>query len=189
MKVLKPEKPSVDFLAPENEKNLLTNTAETTPEKAKPRLLYFFIGLLAILLIVLGIRTLAAPSQNETDPATGLLRPKKIGLFQTVKNFLFAQDTPVIGEENDRINILLLGIGGPGHDGPYLSDTNIIVSVRPSTKEVAMISIPRDLGVKMENYGTYRINYADSLGESKTAGQGGEYARKIFSDTFHIKFR
>ncbi len=185
MKEPKPEKPSVDFLSPGNEKKLLTPSDAIKPGKNKPWLLYFFIGLFAFMLILLGARTLMIPPQSDPD-TYGMLSPKKIGFFQTVKNFLFSQDNPVIGEENDRINILLLGIGGPGHEGPYLSDTNIILSVKPSTKEVAMISIPRDLSVKIENYGVYRVNYADALGESKNPGEGGEYARKIFSQTFSL---
>lgn len=176
----------MDFLSPGNEKKLLVPNDAAKPGKNRPWLLYFLLGLFAVMLMVLGARTLMASQQNDTNAPTDLLRPKKIGFFQTVKNFLFAQDNPVIGEENDRINILLLGIGGPGHDGPYLSDTNIIVSVKPSTKEVAMISIPRDLGVKIDDYGVYRINYADALGESKYPDQGGEYARKVFSETFNL---
>lgn len=67
------------------------------------------------------------------------LTPKNVGIFQTVKNFIFHSDSVLDGQQNDRINILLLGIGGAGHDGPYLSDTNIIVSIKPSTKEIAKI--------------------------------------------------
>lgn len=187
MKELKTEKTTVDFLAPGNEKELVISEPEKTQEKKKPWLLYFLIGALAIMLVALGIRALTASGDTDPAYANGLLKPKKIGFFQTVKNFLFANDKTIIGNEKDRINILLLGIGGPGHDGPYLSDTNIILSVKPSTKEVAMISVPRDLGIKMENYGVYRINYADALGENKYPGQGGEYARKIFSETFNLE--
>ena len=59
------------------------------------------------------------------------------------------------GESQDRINFLLLGMGGPGHDGPYLSDTIILASFKPSTKQVAVISVPRDLIVPFGD-GTYR---------------------------------
>ena len=43
------------------------------------------------------------------------------------------------------MNILILGIGGEGHDGPQLTDTVILASFKPSTGKVALISIPRDL--------------------------------------------
>jgi LCP family protein required for cell wall assembly len=112
------------------------------------------------------------------------LQPDKPWFLETVKNFIFSPSNVLSGQENDRINILLLGIGGSGHDGPYLSDTNIIVSIKPSTREVAMISIPRDLSAKINEYGYRKINDADAIGETKDPGNGGDYARKIFEQTF-----
>src|SRR3990170_4026159 len=47
--------------------------------------------------------------------------------------------------DNGRTNILLLGIGGKGHDGPDLSDTMILASVDKEGKDVVLVSIPRDL--------------------------------------------
>ncbi|TME74521.1 MAG: hypothetical protein E6I47_16220, partial [Chloroflexi bacterium] len=38
-------------------------------------------------------------------------------------------------KHDERINILLLGYGGPGHDGPYLTDSIMVVSIRPATRE------------------------------------------------------
>src|SRR3990167_7123782 len=34
-----------------------------------------------------------------------------------------------LASDNNRINVLLLGTGGPGHDGPDLSDTMILASI------------------------------------------------------------
>jgi len=52
-------------------------------------------------------------------------------------------------KHDERINILLLGYGGPGHDGPYLTDSLLLISMRPLTKEAILISLPRDLWVKI----------------------------------------
>ena len=52
-------------------------------------------------------------------------------------------------KHDQRINLLLLGYGGPGHDGPYLADSVMLVSIRPSTHQAIMISLPRDLWVKI----------------------------------------
>jgi len=120
---------------------------------------------------------------NNYDPIT--LKPKKVGIFQAVKNFVFHSDNLLIGQEEDRINILLLGMGGPGHDGPYLTDTNIILSIQPSTKQIAMISVPRDLGVEIGG-AIRKINYANAYGEVNSPGNGGEYARQIFAKTFNL---
>jgi LCP family protein required for cell wall assembly len=50
---------------------------------------------------------------------------------------------------DERINVLLLGYGGPGHDGPYLTDSVMLLSIRPGNREAIMVSLPRDLLVKI----------------------------------------
>jgi LCP family protein required for cell wall assembly len=53
-----------------------------------------------------------------------------------------------------RINIALYGYGGAGHDGAYLSDSIMVISILPHATgpaQVAEISIPRDWDVPMYN--------------------------------------
>ena len=103
-----------------------------------------------------------------------------------VKNFIFHSNNFLEGQSDDRINILLLGMGGVGHEGPFLTDTSIILSFQPSTRSVAMISVPRDLGVAIDGRGQRKINNANSFGEANEPGSGGEYARQIFAKTFNL---
>lgn len=82
-------------------------------------------------------------------------------------------DVNQLGKEGDsRINILLLGIGGPGHDGSDLTDTIMVASVDPINDKVALISIPRDLWVHIPGDGSQKINaaypYGKELSKSKT---------------------
>ena len=90
------------------------------------------------------------------------------------------------GEADDRINILMLGMGGAGHEGPYLTDTIIIASIKPSTKKVAMISIPRDLLVEIPGYGWWKINNANAFGEQKNSKDGGLLVKETVSKTFDM---
>lgn len=155
------------------------------PKKGKAKWAAFLILGVAILGILLYRNyTIAKWPDSPTayDPIT--LKPKRIGFLQTVKNFIFSSNKVIMGQQGDRINILLLGIGGAGHDGAFLSDTNIILSIKPSTNQVAMISIPRDLAVKINKHGIRKINNADAFGEAEQAGSGGEYTRKVFEDSF-----
>lgn len=62
------------------------------------------------------------------------------------------------GEGDGRVNILLLGRGGDGHDGPDLTDTLLVASIDPVQKKAALLSIPRDLWVKPEGMGSMKIN-------------------------------
>lgn len=162
-----------------------------SPLPEKPKKKWIFWLFLAVIVLFVGGYIIKQTSlanwpedPSQYDPVT--LKPKKVSLLQTVKNMVFRSGDIVQGENDDRINILLLGMGGAGHDGPYLTDTNIIVSLKPSTKEIAMISVPRDLGTEINGYGVRKINFANSYGEAQTAGQGGEFARKIFEKTFSL---
>jgi LCP family protein required for cell wall assembly len=72
-------------------------------------------------------------------------------------------------KHDQRINILLLGYGGPGHDGPYLTDSVMLLSIRPGSHEAIMISLPRDLWVKIpalpnNRYMTGKLNSAYAIG-------------------------
>jgi len=119
------------------------------------------------------------------DPVT--LEPlERKGFFGKMRKLVFSQEPHLAGKKKDRINILLLGQGGPGHDGPYLTDTIIIASIKPSTKEVAMISIPRDLAVDIPKHGIRKINHANAFGESANYKQGPELAKKVIEKTFDI---
>jgi len=78
------------------------------------------------------------------------------------------------GEGDGRVNILLLGIGGVGHDGGDLTDTMILASIDPVNHQVALLSIPRDLWVKMSvNYygSSQKINAAYSAGKYQYLGK------------------
>jgi LCP family protein required for cell wall assembly len=78
------------------------------------------------------------------------------------------------GEGDGRVNILLLGIGGVGHDGPDLTDTMLVASIDPVNNKAALLSIPRDLWVKMPNnyVGNYqKINAAYEAGKYKYLGR------------------
>jgi len=85
-----------------------------------------------------------------------------LSLFGTLKRLVTSSDKILEGEKDDRINIVAMGVGGAGHDGPELSDTIIFGSYRPSTDEVGMLSIPRDLTVPIDGYGWRKINHINA---------------------------
>lgn len=84
--------------------------------------------------------------------------------------------------DNGRVNILLLGVGGEGHDGPYLSDSIILASIDKKGKDLALINIPRDLWVPDINQ---KINAAYAFGQEKDK-QGLEVAKKTVSGLFGV---
>ena len=91
----------------------------------------------------------------------------------------------------ERLNILLLGIRGIGDPhGGLLTDAIMVLSVKPETGEAAMISIPRDLYVKVPYHDyEHKINevYAVGFSEDKNKNlaersrEGLEYSKKAVS--------
>jgi LCP family protein required for cell wall assembly len=88
-----------------------------------------------------------------------------------------------------RINLLVLGYGGASHDGAYLTDSIIVMSLVPSDHATTIISVPRDLWVQVPpNSGQYaKINTAyqdglysgyNGLAAGRDAG-GAEAAEKV----------
>jgi len=100
-------------------------------------------------------------------------------------------------KRNERINIVLLGYGGPGHDGPYLTDSIMVLSLRPGTHEAIMVSLPRDLWVKIPALpnnrfmmgklnsayaiGSDRRNYPNVRNDWKTLTGGGDLTAATIS--------
>lgn len=170
-----------------------TEQPEARQNKNRSKKRSCFFSCFVIVFILLGIfiiyRAIPAPATSNDpdayDPVT--LEPKAPeGLIKRLSHFVFHKEKTLAGEKNDRINILLTGMGGLGHDGPYLTDTIIIASIKPSTGEVAMISIPRDLGVEIPGYGWRKINHANAFGEADRPGWGAAFATEIIEETFDI---
>lgn len=69
------------------------------------------------------------------------------------------------GFKSDRINLVLIGVGGDTHigEGKNLADAVMFVSLKPSTKQAALVSIPRDFYLKVGNFGMHRLNAAHAL--------------------------
>ena len=76
-------------------------------------------------------------------------------------------------EGDSRVNLLLAGKGGPGHEGPNLTDSLIVVSFDPNAQSAAILSLPRDWQVELTSQpGVWvRINSLYGL-------VGGEHYRR-----------
>jgi LCP family protein required for cell wall assembly len=68
------------------------------------------------------------------------------GLTDAAKSFLSSKDSE-IKSQNGRVNLLILGIGGKGHDGSDLTDTMIFASISLTGSPIKLVSIPRDIWI------------------------------------------
>ena len=141
----------------------------------KKRLGLKIFGFFMAFLILFSATVLISSEDASKVPILGRL----VGLVES-------SDRKIKGESDDRINILLLGMGGKNHDGGNLTDTIMLVSLQPSTKKVAMMSIPRDMMISVEGMGWKKINAINALAESEKKGSGGEAISQAVSDVLGI---
>jgi polyisoprenyl-teichoic acid--peptidoglycan teichoic acid transferase len=98
----------------------------------------------------------------------GFLFLKGISYVPVLFDLLFKKEITLKKNDN-RINVLLLGIGGGKHDGPLLTDTIIFASLDPEKNTATLVSLPRDLWIPdMEA----KINTAYAFAEGKQKGGG-----------------
>jgi LCP family protein required for cell wall assembly len=92
---------------------------------------------------------------------------KVLSYLPVLYGLTFKKEISLQKSEQQRINILLLGIGGGKHDGPNLTDTIIFLSLDPDNKKATMVTIPRDMWVPELKA---RINSAYATGQEKGKG-------------------
>ncbi len=79
-----------------------------------------------------------------------------------------------VWQGTERVNVLLMGIDQrEGEDGPWRTDTMLVLTLDPVTMTGGMLSIPRDLWVPIPGYEEGRINTAHYLGEIDDYPGGG----------------
>lgn len=135
----------IDFSEPEKKKHPFKN------------LTIFFVT--SILLACSGFAVYAYQFTNQNIIVKN--GEERTNVLTQVRRVYNPDIEPLQGEGEDRINILLLGKGGEGHEGGDLVDTIMIASLKPSTGQIALLSFPRDLVVPIQTeYGTNydRIN-------------------------------
>ena len=111
-----------------------------------------------------------------------------LDFFSVFGSLITSSDKPLTGEEDGEVNILLLGIGGEGHQGGTLADTIILASIRPAPKkddpaDISLFSIPRDFLVELPgNLGFRKINSAYAYGELQEDGLGAQWTIDAVED-------
>lgn len=178
------KKSDLDISLKEGKKSTMT-----TKEKGRFRsgLKRSFAGISVVVLLLAGF-------------LTGYAWLKANQVFQGGSSALALEcgvDPKKLEKEGDgRVNILLLGKGGPGHTAEDLTDTLMIASIDSCQKEIGLLSIPRDLYVKMPGNGSMKINavyatakeYAlyEGASEAEAEKKGIEATEKVIEEVTGI---
>jgi LCP family protein required for cell wall assembly len=141
----------------------LEDVAEITPEEKKRGFSFKRAIASLLLLVFLFFLTIAAWEGIELSRATN----KMFG-SGNLFSLIFGNDLKT--DDNGRVNILLAGYSAddPGHQGAQLTDSIMLISLNRTDKTGYMLSIPRDLYVKIpgknDNEGYGKINEAYEQG-------------------------
>ncbi|HPX94173.1 MAG TPA: LCP family protein [Candidatus Moranbacteria bacterium] len=105
-------------------------------------------------------------------------------LLQSITHAIPGVRDVLKGEEEGRINIVLLGMRGenlPG--GGTLTDTIMVASIKPQENKVALVSVPRDLWVKNPGTESYsKINAVHAYGEENGKEKGISQMEKVLEE-------
>lgn len=151
---------------------IIKETSKNNKSKSIWRRFAFGAWILILVIALFGVggalvyKTNFTFSQIQTEPA------EELGLTENMA-------TPL--PESDRLNILLLGLRGEEDpNGGLLTDTIMVLSIKKSTGQVALISIPRDLYVTIPgSKAKEKINYAYAAGYEKKGVAGALLFSKI----------
>lgn len=140
--------------------NLLSKTAK----KGSRKIFKFFIYLILFVIVTL-VGVIAVRAANLSSK---IFVGKKLSFTQQINSFFKNNENSLQGENQGQVNILLLGIGGEGHEGPYLTDTLILAQLRLKEGQMSLTSIPRDYMIRLpkDNYDE-KINAAFALNFAK----------------------
>ncbi|MBN1976449.1 MAG: LCP family protein [Anaerolineae bacterium] len=122
-------------------------------------LLFLVIVVVAGLLVRDEVRRSVAASEIWPDLVTQPDEPRQV---------VYEEGQPLPRwKGTDRLNILVMGIDQREHEeGPWRTDTMLVLTIDPVTLSAGVLSIPRDLWVPIADYGEQaRINQAHFLGE------------------------
>jgi len=134
------------------------------------------VGLLVLLLVVIGVLVLAFLfSWVRGSMATPGISPGLPGNTQPSENvtYGFGQLLPTWAG-TDRVTVLLLGVDERSQEsGPWRTDTIMLLTLDPTSRQAGVLSIPRDLWVPIPGYSDGRINTAHFLGDLYNYPGGG----------------
>lgn len=146
--------------------------------KRRKKIITYIIAILVIALVFSSKVLISSQSSSAWLPG--------FNIFNKLRHLIGSADKQLPGEEKDRINLLLLGMGGEGHDGAYLTDTIMLLSLKPSTGQVAMVSLPRDLTAPINGSGWRKINSINAYAEMDEKGSGGAVTTEALGKLLQI---
>ena len=116
---------------------------------------------------------------------------RRTPVISTVRRWLFgASDVRTAGSlpkaQEGRMNVLILGIGGAGHEGSNLTDSILLASFDTYAKKIGLVSLPRDLAFPLGSGRFEKINAVHAYAEQDAPGEGAVRTAQAFSALLEV---
>ena len=133
------------------------------------------VGLVLVFLVIAGAAGLFVFDQVRQFIAASDMLPDFTIEHTESEDVVYEPGKPLPRwEGTERVNVLVMGIDQREHEqGPWRTDTMLVLTIDPVTMSGGMLSIPRDLWVPIPGYEEGRINTAHYLGEIYDYPGGG----------------
>ena len=158
------------------------NNHDTEPKIKKSKKKIFLIFFALVLALVVSYAFFIFWRFHSISGKISIENESSIPLLQSFQNMIastFSSKHKFLeGEKEGRINILLLGIAGKNYPGKNLTDTIMIMSIDTNRKKIALLSIPRDLYVKVSGQ-----DYSSKINQIYQAGIQNDEGVSLIEDT------
>lgn len=86
------------------------------------------------------------------------------------------------------LNVLVVGLDARAGEGSVArTDAIVLIGVQTQRTRVGVLSVPRDLFVRVPSYGLQRVNTVNVLGEMEATGRGMSLLRDTFQQNFGVE--
>src|SRR3989344_4098639 len=103
--------PKIDFLKPQNKNSSLLQPRAKGVLRYRFFIILFFAASLGSVLII----------NRSIRDEENIVEQKTFSFFGSMRSLMGSGDKELRGERDGRINILVLGVGGEGHEGANLT--------------------------------------------------------------------
>lgn len=147
----------------------------------------FFLFAFVIVMVFANVWIINKAFSEKENP--GDLPKFEINMISASSLIMKKSDTENASKYFDeKINILVLGKSGGNYIAPNLTDTILIAHIDGSSKKIKLISIPRDLAVKIPGSSEItKINALYQIGLRESETKGLELVRKKVEEVTGLK--
>ncbi|CAN5342460.1 N/A [soil metagenome] len=130
------------------------------------------LSVILVLIALLGVFIYKAIAQSFVGTSIGMAR-----------DFAFPNPNRILTSD-ERVNLLIMGKGGAGHDAPDLTDTMILASISTTANKMTLISVPRDIWIESLRD---KINSAYMYGKQKSPMTGIVLAKSTMESVLGVQ--